>query len=240
MPTGCDDGRVRGKAGSCRSSSPCERPYPTQLAQLHFVRRQSRVRSGTPATRTSTRTSDPIAASGSPASGRSRSTATTHIRFHRHYNGDAHVTMPTRSPGASSQHEQYIWHCYLVGRPLRGEQSALPNCRNSSCHPGVRDTPGRPGMAYRAGRRPGLSAISALRVRRPFYGITRVPLLERLQLCCLSVDDFEHDISRLQLSVRQELRIAEYRALDGLAADRFGHRLAIQRFGRLDGAGPDL
>ena len=86
----------------------------------------------------------------------------------------------------------------------------------------------------------GLSAISALRVRRPIYGITRVPLLERLQLCCLSVDNFEHDITRLQLSVRQELRIAEYRTLDGLAADRFGHRLAIKRFGRLDGAGPDL
>ena len=90
----------------------------------------------------------------------------------------------------------------------------------------------------------------ARRVVRPCYSANLGPanapadcrrsLWQRFQFRRLAVDDLEHDVARLQLSVRQELRIAEQRALDGLAADRFGNCLAVERFGRLDGAGPDL
>jgi hypothetical protein len=42
-------------------------------------------------------------------------------------------------------------------------------------------------------------------------------LLERFELCVLAVDDPEQNITRLHLTVRQELRVAEDGALDCFA-----------------------
>jgi len=48
-------------------------------------------------------------------------------------------------------------------------------------------------------------------VRRKRAGATSNDLLlQRLKLCRLAVDHFEHDIARLQLTIRQELGIAEH------------------------------
>src|SRR6185437_4384735 len=64
--------------------------------------------------------------------------------------------------------------------------------------------------------------------------------LDRFELGILAVDDLEDDVSRLHLTVWQELDVAEHGVLDSLSADRRCHGLAVQRFGGFDGLCPNL
>src|ERR1035437_10884895 len=68
----------------------------------------------------------------------------------------------------------------------------------------------------------------------------KLVLRQQLELRRLAVDDLEQHITRLQLPVWQERRIAKHRSLDGLAADGLRNRLAIEALGGFDGARPDL
>ena len=64
--------------------------------------------------------------------------------------------------------------------------------------------------------------------------------LAQREAALVDVDDLEDDVSRLHLTVWQELDVAEHGVLDSLSADRRCHGLAVQRFGGFDGLCPNL